>query len=300
VLKAELENKVVEALVKLVKAAATVLPPDVEQAMRAVLEKEENPLALGMLRAMVDNLAIAKRESLPICQDTGTVIFYVKAGERFPLLGRLPSLITSATKIATEQIPLRPNVVNPFTGKNTGDNTGRFIPWIEWEVEPDSDSAEITVVLKGGGSEAPSIAKTLSPAEGVKGLMKLVVDTIVDAGAKPCPPVIVGVGVGPTADIALKLAKKALLRHVGQRHEDAEVANLEQALLEAVNNTGLGPHGVGGKTTALDVHVEYAYRHPAAFSVGVAVMCWAARMSKMKVDAAGNVTFLTHRELGVI
>lgn len=293
-----LERKVFEAIINLLTAAATDIPEDVEKAIRSAYEKEENPLAKGMLKAIIDNIIVARNGKLPVCQDTGTVIFYVKAGEKFPLIGKLHSILIEATREATKRVPLRPNSVNIFTGKNTGDNTGRFIPWIEWEIIPNDDTAEITAVLKGGGSEAPSIAKVITPAEGIKGVMKLVVDTIVSAGAKPCPPVIVGVGLGPTADIAMKLAKKALLRPVGVRHEEPEVAKLEEQLLKALNRTGLGPHGVGGLTTALDVHIEYAYRHPASYAVAVATNCWAARRSSMKVYPDGKIEYITHRSLG--
>jgi len=293
----ELEKKVFEAAVKLIGAAATVLPDDVENALRKAYEAEESSLAKGMLSAILKNVEIAKTEKLPICQDTGTVIFYVKVGEKFPLLAKLATILREATIEATKRVPLRPNAVHPITGKNTGDNTGRYIPWIEWEIEPDSDKAEITVLLKGGGSEAPSIAKVITPALGVKGVMKLVVDTIFNTGAKPCPPVLVGVGMAANADIAIKLAKKDLLRPIGSRHEEKEVAELEEKLYKALNELGLGPHGVGGKTTVLDVHIDYAHRHPASFAVAVVTNCWAVRRSTMIVHPDGRIEFLTHKFL---
>jgi len=151
-------------------------------------------------------------------------------------------------------------------------------------------------MLKGGGSEAPSLAKTIPPGLGIKGALKMAVDCVFEAGPKPCPPVIVGVGLGPTGGIAMKLAKKALLRRVGERHYRADVAELEDKLLKAINTLGWGPHGVGGRTTALDARIEVAHRHPAALAVGVAVNCWASRTSTLRV-AEDQVEFLTHRFL---
>jgi fumarate hydratase subunit alpha len=294
VIRLNLEDKLFNATIQLIEAAATWLPNDVENALKIAYEKETNPLAKNMLKAMIENVKVARDEVLPICQDTGTVIFYIKAGEKFPLLGKLPVILKRATIEATNKIPLRPNAVDVFTGKNSGDNTGRYIPWIEWEIEENSDIAEITVMLKGGGSEAPSLAKVIPPGQGLKGVIKIVLEDIFEAGAKPCPPVIVGVGLGPTGDIAMKLAKKALLRPIGMRSDNPEVAKFELQLLEAINSIGIGTHGMGGLTTALDVHVEYAYRHPAALAVAVATNCWAARKSTMKVYPDGKIEYLTH------
>jgi fumarate hydratase subunit alpha len=287
------EDVLKEKIAKMVSTAAIHLPEDVKEALREAYEKEDNPVAKSVFKSILDNLKVAESERRPLCQDTGTVIFYVKAGENFPLLGKLPKILREATIQATSETPLRPNAVDIITGKNSGNNTGELIPWIEWEIIPDADEAEITVMLKGGGSEAPSIAKTIPPGLGIKGALKLAIDDIFEYGPKPCPPVVVGVGLGPTADIAMKLAKKALLRPIGSRHPRPEVAELEEKLLEAINALGWGPHGVRGLTTALDAHIEIAHRHPAALSVGIATNCWAARRSTLRVTKNG-VEFLTH------
>jgi len=160
------------------------------------------------------------------------------------------------------------------------------------------DEAEITVMLKGGGSEGPSLAKTIPPGLGVKEALKMAIDDMFEAGAKPCPPVIIGVGLGPTGDIAMSLAKKALIRRIGKRNPRADVAELEDKLLQAVNALGWGPHGVGGCTTALDAHIEMAHRHPAALAVGIAVNCWALRTSALRVTK-DRVEFLTHKSLNL-
>ncbi|MGC9009300.1 MAG: fumarate hydratase [Sulfolobales archaeon] len=293
-----LEEVIQRTVIKLLELAATDLPEDVERALREAYERETNPMAKSMLKSILDNVLVARKWRYAICQDTGTVVFYVKTDPKIPVIGSLPGLLRKATAEATKQIPLRPNAVDPFTEKNSGDNTGRYIPWIEWDIVDGLGYIEITALLKGGGSEAPSIAKTLTPAEGLKGLVKVVLETIFESGAKPCPPIVVGVGIGPTADIAINLAKKAaLLRPLGVRSDDPNAAKLEKILLDAINKMGLGTHGVGGVTTALDVHVEYAYRHPASFSVGVVVSCWALRRASARIYPDGKVEYLSHKVL---
>ncbi len=290
----EVEEAITDAASRLVSTAAIYLPDDVKRALRSAQEQESSELAKKVIGSMLRNLEVAEAERRPSCQDTGTVIFYVKAGDRFPYLGILEKALRDATVKATVDVPLRPNSVNIFTGKNSGNNTGDRIPWIEWELVPGSDTAEITVVLKGGGSEGPSMAKVIPPAEGMKGVYKLVLDDIFEQGPKPCPPVVVGIGLGPTADIAMKLAKKSLLVDLGQRNPDPELSKIETSLLAAINKLGWGPHGVGGSTTALDVHIEAVNRHPASFAVGVATACWEDRKSTMKIRPEGSVEFLTH------
>jgi fumarate hydratase subunit alpha len=288
------EDRITEAATRLISTAAIYLPDDVKRALRDAQAKETSDLAKKVIASMLKNLEVAEAEKRPACQDTGTVIFYVKAGTKFPYLGILEDSLRNATIKATADVPLRPNSVSIFTGKNSGNNTADRIPWIEWELVPGSDTAEVTVVLKGGGSEGPSLAKVIPPAEGMKGVYKLVLDDIFEQGPKPCPPVVVGIGLGPAADIAMKLAKKALLLNIGQRNPDPEIAKIETSLLEAVNKLGWGPHGVGGSTTALDVHIEAVNRHPASFAVGVAVVCWEDRKSTMKIYPEGRVEFVTH------
>ncbi|RLE55335.1 MAG: fumarate hydratase [Candidatus Methanomethylicota archaeon] len=293
----DLAGIIERASIMLLKAATTILPPDVKEALIKAKEAEDNPLAKAQLEAILKNCEIAEKEGKPICQDTGLIIFYVKVGENFPIRGKLRDILKSATIKATSEVPLRPNAVDVLTKKNSGDNTGRYIPWIEWEILPDSDILEITAFPKGGGSEAPCAAKVFSPAQGLKYVKKFVVDAVAQAAAKPCPPVLIGLGIGGTIDIAMKLAKKALLRPIGVRSEVPELAKLEEELLELVNSLGIGPHGVGGKTTALTVNVDCAHRHPATFAAGLAFNCWAARRSKMKVYPNGEVEFITHKIL---
>ena len=288
-----LVQKIEDTVVNLLRLAVTRLPKDVKDALRSAYEKEVDETAKTQLKAILDNIMLAEKTERPICQDTGVIIFYVKVGDNFRELGQIPEILRNATIRATKEVPLRPNAVHPISQKNSGDNTGRYIPYINWEIVQ-GDFLEITAFPKGGGSENMSRLGMLKPGEGIDGMKKFVVDTVLHAGGQPCPPVILGVGIGGGADIAMKLAKKALLRPITERHEDPEIAQLEQELLEAINESGIGPMGLGGKTTALGVNIEYAHRHPASYPVGVVVQCWAARRASARIYSNGTVEYLTH------
>jgi fumarate hydratase subunit alpha len=288
-----LAETVENVAVNLLKLAVIQLPRDVKQALQEAYEKEASPAGKTQLKAILDNIELAEKTQTPLCQDTGTIIFYVKAGATVKDLDKVENALRTATQKATPQIPLRPNAVNPFTGKNTGDNTGRNIPHVNWEVVP-GDTLEITVLPKGGGSENVCAVGMLVPGEGIRGLKKFVIDTVVKAGSNPCPPNILGVAIGGGADIAMKLAKKALLRPLDQPNPDPELASLEKELLEAANTLGIGPMGLGGNCTVLGVNVDYAARHPASFPAAVAFNCWAARRATARIHPDGNVEYLTH------
>lgn len=287
------QNIVENVAVKLLQLAVTELPQDVKEALQNAYRQEESEAGKTQLKAILNNVELAEKTRTPMCQDTGVIIFYLKAGAQVKGLDKIEEALRNATKRATKEVPLRPNAVNPFTQKNTGDNTGRFIPFIHWEIVPGND-IEITVFPKGGGCENVCALGMLRPGEGVKGLKKFVVDTVIKAGAKPCPPNIIGVAVGGGADIAMKLAKKTLLRTLNQSNPDPELAKLEKELYEAANSIGIGPMGLGGKFTVLGVHVEYAERHPASYPAAVAVQCWAARRASARIHPDGTVEYLTH------
>ena len=276
-----------QALVAALKQAAAELPQDVVQALQSARERETSPMGAAQLDAILENVGIARDGTIPMCQDTGIQTFFVQAGVDSPFLKDLKGWISEAVGQATTEIPLRPNTVDPFTGKNPGDNSGRYMPFINWELVEGSDVL-ITVLPKGGGSENMSTLKMLPPGVGIKGIKKAVIEHIVSCQGKPCPPTIVGVGIGGGADIALKLGKKAILRKIGSEHPDPEAAALEKELLELVNETGVGPMGVGGATTCLAVHVEYAHRHPASLPLGILVQCWADRRAHVRLRADGS------------
>lgn len=277
---------------RLLTKAATVLPKDVEHALKAAHDRETNETAKTQLAAILTNIEIAKK-GIPMCQDTGIMIFYVKVGDKFPFIGEIKKALTEATKKATKDVPLRPNAVNPIVGGNSGNNTGVKIPWINWEIV-EGDSLEITAFPKGGGSENVSIVGMLKPGVGLTGVKKLVVDNAMSYMGKACAPNIIGVGIGGGSDIAIKIAKQQLLRPLDDKHPEPEVAKIEEEIMEAINTTGIGPMGLGGDTTVLAVKVDYAMRHPASLPVGVAVQCWAARHSTAIISKDLNVKYVTH------
>ena len=287
--------KIVENVAfNILKQAVIYLPEDVKQALKKAYAEETSETGKTQLKAILDNIELAEKYQAPVCQDTGTIIFYVKAGAKAKNLDKVEEALTNATRRATKEVPLRPNSVDPFTQKNSGDNTGRYIPFLYWEIVP-GDSLELTVMTKGGGSENVCVTGMLVPGEGIKGLKKFVVDAVIKAGAQPCPPNILGVAIGGGVDIAIKLAKKALLKPLNESNQDPEIAKLEKEIFEAVNMTGIGPMGLGGKTTVLGVHVDYAFRHPASFPAAVAFNCWAARRASARINADGTVEYLTHK-----
>jgi len=287
----ETEVSVENVAVELLRLAATKLPQDVKEALQKAYREEKSEIGKIQLEAILKNIELAEKTGTPICQDTGTINFYVKAGAYAKNLNKIEDSLRNATKIATREVPLRPNAVDPFTQKNTGDNLGRYIPYVQWEIVP-GDGIEITALPKGGGSENVCALGMLTPGEGVNGLKKFVIDAIIKAGAKPCPPTIVGVGVGGGADIAMKLAKAALLRPVGQTNPDSNIAKIERELCEAANMTGIGPMGLGGRSTVLSVNIEWAHRHPSSYPVAVAFQCWAARRASARLYSDGTVEYL--------
>ncbi|EMR73666.1 fumarase, class I alpha subunit [Thermoplasmatales archaeon SCGC AB-539-N05] len=282
-----MQNKgsVEEGIVTLIKKAETELPDDVIDALKHAYEIEEG-IAKTQIETILKNVDLAKKSGRPMCQDTGIQTFFVRVGIGSPYTIKLKEWITNAVKKATKDIPIRPNTVDPFTGKNHGDNTGEYIPYITWDFV-DGDDVWITVFPKGGGSENMSKLGMLKPGVGIEGVKDFVVEEMIKAGGNPCPPTVVGVGIGGGADLVMKLAKLALLRPVGGHHKDKNIAAIETELIERINKSGIGPMGLGGKTTVLDVHIEKAHRHPASLPVGIVVQCWADRRADMVIHKDG-------------
>jgi len=289
-----IEKVIEDTAVNLLRLAVVELPADVKEALQRAYREETSEAGKVQLEAILKDIELAEKENTPLCQDTGIIIFYVKAGAKAERLDKIETALTNATRRATKEVPLRPNTVDPFTQKNTGDNTGRNVPYINWEITQ-GDSIEITAFPKGGGSENVCTLGMITPGEGAKGLKKFVIDAVIKAGAMPCPPNILGVAAGGGADIAMKLAKAALLRPLNQANSNPDLARLEKELYEAANSTGIGPMGLGGKFTVLGVNVDYAHRHPASYPVAVAFQCWAARRATARIHSDGKVEYLTHK-----
>jgi fumarate hydratase subunit alpha len=281
------QKDISKGIVQLIRKAETELPTDVITALKHAYELEKG-IAKTQLEVMLKNIDVARKTGRPICQDTGVQTFFVKVGLDFPHINILKDLITDGVKKATVVVPLRPNNVDPFTGKNhmKGDSWDDVIS-ITWDFVEGSD-AVITAFPKGGGSENMSKLKMFEPSAGIEGVKDFVVSEMIKAGGNPCPPTVVGVGIGGGADLAMKLGKIALLRPVGVRHKDKTIAKMEEELIRRINKSGIGPMGLGGKTTVLDVHIEKAHRHPASLPVGLVVQCWAARKADMIIHADGT------------
>ncbi len=279
-----------DAIAELIKTAVTRLPSDIVRALKKAREIEIEP-GKTQLSAILENIELADTEKKPICQDTGTQTFFVRVGANFPYTDILEESILEGVRKATSTVPLRPNAVDLLTGKNLG-NTGKHIPFIHWEITKD-DKCEIIAFPKGSGSENMSALRMLKPADGLEGAKKFVLEQMVEAAGNPCPPTVVGVGIGGGADIAMELAKRSLLRPVGERSDIPEMAKMEEEMMRAINSTGIGPMGLGGKTTVVDVHVEIAARHPASLPVGIVVQCWADRRAGMTINAEGDIEWHT-------
>ncbi len=276
------------AFYEFIKRVATGIPEDVYNALRRAYEEETEPAAKAQLEAILANVEAACRGTRPICQDTGTPYVWVEWGEDSPYKPRqVINAFTEALRRVTKEGLLRPNAVDPLRARNSGDNTGRYIPWVH--VEPvEGDKVMVHFMSKGGGSEAPSTLIMSTPLKGFENLYRGVVEAVARAGPLPCPPVIVGVAIGAGADIVMSLAKKALLRPIGERHPEPEAAEIEERLLDALNKLGIGPHGFGGRFTALDVKFEYAHRHPATFAIGIVTSCWATRRGTIVIEPDGS------------
>lgn len=280
------KNNIITGIIQLIKKAETELPEDVIDALEKALSKEED-IAKVQLETILKNVELAKTTQRPMCQDTGIQTFFVDVGIDFPNIADIKQWITEGVQQATEEIPLRPNTVDPFTGRNHGDNTGDSIPYITWDFSK-GNTVKITAFPKGGGSENMSKLGMLKPGVGIEGIKNFVIEEMQKAAGNPCPPTVVGIGIGGGADLAMKLGKKALLRPIGKHHEDKQIADLEKELMKRINESGIGPMGLGGKTTVLDVHIEKAHRHPASLPVGLVVQCWADRRAQLIIQPDGS------------
>ncbi|MCH1772172.1 MULTISPECIES: fumarate hydratase [Metallosphaera] len=264
--------------------ALTVIPKDVVERIGKAYEMEQSELGRRVLDTIMKNIEVATKRNLLVCQDTGTPVYSVELGDFEISLPKLRDSIARGVRKATLKYHLRPNMVHPITRENTGDNTGRSSPIIHFEINEElKDKIRITALPKGSGSENMSSLKMLRPADGILGAKKFVLETIANAGGKGCPPYIVGVGIGGDFESVSHLAKRAVMRPVGSRSPDPEGAKLEEELFYLVNGLGVGPMGVGGKFTAIGVHVEIGETHISSLPVAVNVQCWRGERATAEV-----------------
>jgi fumarate hydratase subunit alpha len=269
---------IVTATLRAITEAEIMLPSDVQNALQHAYETETNPVARRELGNILQNIALAQQLSVPLCQDTGVIICYVTLPPDVSYTPSLAAAIGEGVRQATELVPLRPNVVDPCSRKNTGTNTGRTLPAIH--VVP-GERFSITVLPKGAGSENVSRSTMLLPSRR-EDIRTFVLETVLAAGGKPCPPVILGVGIGSTFDGVAALAKEALLQPIDIMDP------FEQSLCDAVNSLGIGPMGLGGDTTALAVKVRRGDCHTASLPVAVNVQCWASRRCTVDVETGNS------------
>ncbi len=276
-----------EAILELLRRAATDLSPDVEQEITRALEKEDDGTpARNVFKTILENIGMARKQSTPLCQDTGAIVFFIDYPEG-GIEREFKEAVTWAVKKATASQYLRPNAVDPITAKNTGNNLGLNAPYIHFH-QWDKDEVRIRLLLKGGGSEnvgsqykLPHTA--LHAGRDLAGVRKVIIDSVQNAQGLGCAPGIIGVGIGGSRDTSYALSKEQFFRKIGTRSENPELADLEKQLYNDLNKLGIGPMGFGGNTTVLDVFIGSQERHPATYFVSVSYNCWAFRRKSMTI-----------------
>jgi fumarate hydratase subunit alpha len=274
-------KRITKAVKKLFIEANTVLGEDVVGALRHALSREESETGKQVLQKIIENADIACRKKMPICQDTGLAVVFVELGQDIHIVGgELHAAIEEGVRQAYKEGYLRKSVCDPFTRKNTTNN----LPAIIHVDIVAGDRMKIIAMPKGGGSENVSTAKMLTPAAGIDGIKQFVLETVDSAGANPCPPVIVGVGIGGSLEQACVMAKKSLLRPVGEANRiDERVEQIEKELYQSINNLGIGPAGLGGRVTALAVNIEMMPCHIASLPVAINIQCHVARHKEITI-----------------
>lgn len=270
-------NKLTEIVANFTAMISTRMPDDVVDKLKQLKDAETSSMGKIIYHTMFDNMQKAIDLNRPACQDTGEIMFFVKVGSRFPLLGELQSILKQAVEEATVKAPLRHNAVEIFDEVNTGKNTGSGVPWVTWDIVPDGDDAEIEVYMAGGGCTLPGRSKVLMPSEGYEGVVKFVFENI-----------------ATSVETAAVLSRKAILRPIGSRHPNPKAAELELRLEEGLNRLGIGPQGLTGNSSVMGVHIESAARHPSTIGVAVSTGCWAHRRGTLLVHADLTFENLSH------
>jgi fumarate hydratase subunit alpha len=273
-------DEITSTLEKLFIEANYELPKNVLDAFEKSIEKEESPVGKEVFRELIRNAALAREERIPICQDTGLAVTFIEVGQDVHITGgSLDEAVNEGVRRGYAKGYLRKSACHPFARKNTGDNTPAIL---HTKIVP-GEKIKISVLPKGGGSENYGSVRMLVPSEGKEGMKALVLEMVTKGGPNPCPPIIVGVGIGGNFETSALLSKEALMEPLGKRSENPEIAALESELLEAINNTGIGPEGYGGTVTALDVHVKMMPCHIASLPVAVNIQCHAHRIKEATI-----------------
>ena len=275
----EIDSRLIEEAVRDMCIDACInLDDSVLKSIEYNKSREENDVAINILDILIENAEIAKNKSIPLCQDTGMAVFFVKVGQDLHIKGKnISSAINEGVRKGYTEGYLRKSVVSPIDRINTGDNTPAII---HYDIV-DGDCLEIEFAAKGFGSENMSKLKMLKPSDGIEGIKQFILDTVKEAGPNPCPPIVVGVGIGGTVDKCSVIAKKALFREIGKHNSEDDIKNLEIEMLEKINSLGIGPQGLGGNTTALAVNIETFPTHIAGLPVVVNINCHSSRHKKI-------------------
>ena len=268
-------NDIISTVENLFIDANLNLSENMYTAIKKAIDEEKSPVGREVLRELLNNADLAREEKMPICQDTGLAVTFLEIGQDVHIAGGdLTEAIAEGVRRAYRNGFLRKSCCHPFTRKNTGDNTP---PIIHTKIIP-GDKLKITVLPKGGGSENYGEVRMLTPSQGKEGVMAFILEMVLKGGPNPCPPVTVGVGIGGNFEMSALLSKEALMVPAGERNTDADMADLELAMLDAINKTGIGPQGYGGTVTALDVHIKMAPCHLASLPVAINIQCHAHRI----------------------
>ncbi|HKM13489.1 MAG TPA: fumarate hydratase [Candidatus Methanomethylophilaceae archaeon] len=276
----KLPEPIEDVIFNLLRASNTKLPRDMGWALEAAAGWESDLTARSQLGAIMDNVRKSELLSRPMCQDTGIPIFYVKGKFDSSIIDDIKKGIIRATK----EIPLRPNTVDPLSRKNYGDNLGEGMPIVHFLPTKDNFT-EITVMPKGAGSDNMTKLVMLNPSATVEDIEKVVIDTVLDAEGRPCPPGIIGIGIGGTSDSCVSMAKEALLMPVGEENPDPVLNKIEENIFVKLNESGLGPMGLGGNTTVLGVRAMKAACHTASLPVAINIGCWATRRATARITS---------------
>ncbi len=268
----------------------TEIQPDILAGLEHAREVETNPRAKNYLDIIIENARTATKNHSVICQDTGVPTFFIKTSLGFPYRGSLREAFDEALhELTMGEFPMRPMVVDPLTREDRCDNTGNNVPLLHYELEEGMDHMEITAMPKGAGSGYWGTLTFLPPSEGVEGVKRFVVDSVLRAGSNPCPPLIVGVGIGGPLEEVARLATAASCRPIDRRNPREDLAKLEEELFEALNMSNIGVMGVGGDTTVLGVNIETSGSHKPWLPIAVNVNCWPGRKARCLVYADGRV-----------
>ena len=291
-----IEEKFISIMENFIALVSIRLSDDVMMRLAEMQKGEDSPLQKEIYESYFKNFQMAAELKRPCCQDTGMIQFYIRAGTSFPYLHITEEVLIEAVRRATKNVPLRPNAVDFFNEKISGDNTGERSPWIEWDLIPGSQDMEITVYFSGAGCSLPGHARVFKPSDGLEAIIPFVFDAVYGPGVNACPPLLVGIGLGHNIENAAVLSKKACLRRLGTQHHHPQGAELEKRLTAGLNSLGMGAQGMRGNQAVMGVHIESSARHTATIACAVNVSCYALRRGIVRLGKDLSRELLTHTQ----